>query len=695
MVDISKISDGTNNYDIKDATARAGLSSKQDTLVSGTNIKTINGNSLLGSGNIIIGSSGTIALDEETITQNSDDELQAVGIKNQNTSTGSLDSLQFWEGTKEQWEVGGITDTYHAWVGGNGTIVDPSKKYSTSTNTAAYSGTYANGVFLMVGKSSVCYSSTDGGNNWTKSSISNSEVRKTIYGNNEFIIKSKSLPLAYSTDNGQSWTNGTGITGYAICWTGEYYINASYNEGYLYYTQNVSSDWIQSGCLTGSATQAICYCEYGNKKLIICIGDNGVIDYTTLENLVGRYSGNLNVISESTSDKWYEATYHNGKIVVVGLNCTGVIDITGDTPVFIRKNNITAASVIYLNNMFYAIGNYTSYPSAPITSNTLYYIREADILDSNCNWLTYTLPETMSYTTLVTDGQKLILNDGQSNKYVRVKVENEVFTLELEPTTQSIVYSAPNVISNLTINETGTGTITLSDDGVYSYTSADNIDITHTVSESYPEIMCNVEETGLIKGSKPIAVYAKNFTGTNGILAGSAGLVPAPSESKVNTVLRSDGTWGTYGLQNNASESSHNLNILGTINSSTSMNYSTALGYQSKIGHSCVVAVGYLSEGNGYYSTALGYHARANSERGIQIGYGDNNLADTLCVGFRNLDNYQLLDGTTGKIPNDRINVDTTPTQYSNNFLTSGAIYNVLGDIENVLDNIISQGSSS
>ena len=51
---ISNLSDGTNTYVIKDAEARATLSSKQDTLESGTNIKTINGNSLLGSGNIEI-----------------------------------------------------------------------------------------------------------------------------------------------------------------------------------------------------------------------------------------------------------------------------------------------------------------------------------------------------------------------------------------------------------------------------------------------------------------------------------------------------------------------------------------------------------------------------------------------------------------------------------------------------------------
>lgn len=49
---VSNLSDGTNTYVIKDSEARATLATKQDTLVSGTNIKTINNNSLLGSGNL-------------------------------------------------------------------------------------------------------------------------------------------------------------------------------------------------------------------------------------------------------------------------------------------------------------------------------------------------------------------------------------------------------------------------------------------------------------------------------------------------------------------------------------------------------------------------------------------------------------------------------------------------------------------
>lgn len=51
---VSNVSDGTNTYAIKDAEARDMLSNKQDTLISGTNIKTINNTSILGSGNIDI-----------------------------------------------------------------------------------------------------------------------------------------------------------------------------------------------------------------------------------------------------------------------------------------------------------------------------------------------------------------------------------------------------------------------------------------------------------------------------------------------------------------------------------------------------------------------------------------------------------------------------------------------------------------
>jgi hypothetical protein len=54
--------------ELSDLVTTEQLNTKQDTLVSGTNIKTINGQSLLGEGNIEIQGGGTITVDSELST---------------------------------------------------------------------------------------------------------------------------------------------------------------------------------------------------------------------------------------------------------------------------------------------------------------------------------------------------------------------------------------------------------------------------------------------------------------------------------------------------------------------------------------------------------------------------------------------------------------------------------------------------
>lgn len=100
MADIKKIQlpDGT-SLEIKDEVARIAVATKQDTLVSGTNIKTINSESLLGSGNINI-SGAAVATDStlgtiktnaaESITLNADNQLKVGGRLGQMTSTNGL-----------------------------------------------------------------------------------------------------------------------------------------------------------------------------------------------------------------------------------------------------------------------------------------------------------------------------------------------------------------------------------------------------------------------------------------------------------------------------------------------------------------------------------------------------------------------------------------------------------------------------
>lgn len=81
---------GTNTGDNATNTLYSGLAaSKQDTLVSGTNIKTVNSTSLLGSGNIVIGGSaawgaitGTLSAqtDLQTALDNKLDDTQFSGL---------------------------------------------------------------------------------------------------------------------------------------------------------------------------------------------------------------------------------------------------------------------------------------------------------------------------------------------------------------------------------------------------------------------------------------------------------------------------------------------------------------------------------------------------------------------------------------------------------------------------------------
>lgn len=80
-----------------------------------------------------------------------------------------------------------------------------------------------------------------------------------------------------------------------------------------------------------------------------------------------------------------------------------------------------------------------------------------------------------------------------------------------------------------------------------------------------------------------------------------------------------------------------------------------ALGFDAQINNSGAVCMGYSSRGSGVQALGLGYRGRATANYAIQLGYGTNSTASTMCVGFNNT-NYQLLDGTTGKIPNARLN---------------------------------------
>lgn len=128
-------------------------------------------------------------------------------------------------------------------------------------------------------------------------------------------------------------------------------------------------------------------------------------------------------------------------------------------------------------------------------------------------------------------------------------------------------------------------------------------------------------------------------------------------------------------LLKNTATGSNALTLLGT---ACSVPNGINIGYGSSADRECVsigtnattnnlgVAVGYGTEASYSYSTALGTIAKSTANGAIQIGYGTNSTAKTLSIGFYNNSathyNWQLLDGTTGLIPDDRISSNIVKT---------------------------------
>lgn len=129
----------------------------------------------------------------------------------------------------------------------------------------------------------------------------------------------------------------------------------------------------------------------------------------------------------------------------------------------------------------------------------------------------------------------------------------------------------------------------------------------------------------------------------------------------------------------NTATGSNAYSVGGTATSTLSCSF----GYNAIASGARSTVIGEQANAAGQYATAIGAAASAEGDYAIQLGYGRNSSSNTLSVGFRTSNsllakNWQLLDGTTGYIPNARINMDSTPTSASTNTVTSGGVYTAL-----------------
>ena len=116
-------------------TMSQGIVDKQDKLVSGTSLKTINGQSLLGSGDIAINSSGS----SSGVVVNINKQYNPLSGLKVSIMGDSISTFQGWikEGYRYYYPKGDVTDVSQTWwkqiIDNNGMVLGYNASYSGSS----------------------------------------------------------------------------------------------------------------------------------------------------------------------------------------------------------------------------------------------------------------------------------------------------------------------------------------------------------------------------------------------------------------------------------------------------------------------------------------------------------------------------------------------------------------------------------
>ena len=82
---------------------------------------------------------------------------------------------------------------------------------------------------------------------------------------------------------------------------------------------------------------------------------------------------------------------------------------------------------------------------------------------------------------------------------------DKCYTDTANPTTTSIVYSAPETVSSYTISSVTSGAITLSNNNTYYYNQSGNAFTYRTIGDAHPEYLAFIDGIGIKKGNTFIA----------------------------------------------------------------------------------------------------------------------------------------------------------------------------------------------
>lgn len=452
----------------------------------------------------------SVDIDNTTITKNSSNRLQASAVMNARTGT---DVIPIWQGTEQEYNQYEMiswknwkTDTnvlqtstvtvpfkcsssrnrlgvkllggkhvaskngfiYYSDDGVNWTNHKINANYSNDFLLEYHNGTY----YAFTSSSSITrYSSTDLVN-WTEGagdgSASNAWHDICYVGNR--LIGWNSGGLVVSDDNGLTWANFTPPEGgYSADTRGISYVN-----GIGFYSRNLDNDfnrpidlwtstdgatWTLASVTSGSVTAGSYKIAYGNSiYVMICTTYNyGYNAYARTSTDGINWSDvtplNLNMGTNGLDAQAYSITFVNGRFLVACRNAS-VVAYSEDGETWQQANCATMDSVVY--------------GFLPV--------------DSNDTAVAY----NFNSGTEASLSSPIILVD-----------KKECYTLDSEPTTETVIYSEPSVESQLTVTSVGVDSITLSDGYTYNRNAGGDIDIYRNVGEVHPNYLCLINNVGI------------------------------------------------------------------------------------------------------------------------------------------------------------------------------------------------------
>ena len=401
-------------------------------------------------------------IDNNTITKNIHDELQASAIMNSRTN---VDSLPIWEGTEQQWITGG-NQTWYNWSYGNAGI---SWTNGTGLSDFYNSVVYGNGLYVAVGGDISANSSN--GQTWREFTTLTGFFNGVTYGNGLFVAVGRNRvgrgTFAYSSD-GENWTIGS----LPVIFNGVTYGNGLFvavgDRAFAYSSDG--QNW-----MFDSLSDRYLGVTYGN-GLFVAIGRD-VFAYS---------SDGENWTESSLNFSDYKAiTYGNGLFVAIG---SGVFAYSSNGQTWRESTTLTSNynNITYGNGLFVAVGD-----------GAFAYSSDGE------NWTESSLND--SYQAIAYGNSLFVAIGDYGSCMYGINDLSSVFTITQNPIIGDVIYSSPAVLSALTIVSVGTGTITLSDTKTYDYNPSGNETTISTVGEAHPNWLCNIEGIGVKKGTTLIA----------------------------------------------------------------------------------------------------------------------------------------------------------------------------------------------